>query len=137
MLRKIWKAVLSLFRRQAETKEEDEATTHICRRIALLTAGLKPYRRRTPEVKRIKVESFTDAYRFLLMLCDKPDFSFHRRRGHLLYVVILPGNAGTLELTDKVRGADKSVVAILRLDIPACRSEVKEIRFIVNNPKKN
>lgn len=137
MLRKIWKAVLSLFRRQAEKKNEDEETQLVCRRITLLTSGLKPYRRRTPEVKRMKVESFTDAYRFLLMLCDKPDFFFHPKGGHLFYMVILPGNAGTLELTDKVRGADKSVVAILRLDIPACRSEVKEIRFIVNNPKKN
>lgn len=136
MFGKIRKAVVSLFRRQEETKEEDEATRHICRRIDLLTAGLKPYRRRTPAVKRMKVESFTDAYRFLLMLCGKPDFSFHRKGGHLFYMVILPGNAGTLELTDKVRGWDKSVVAILKLHLPACRSEVKEIRFIVNNSKK-
>lgn len=137
MLRKIWKAVLSLFRRQEETKGGDEVTEFICRRIALLISPLKPYRRRTPEVKRMKVESFTDAYRFLLMLCGKPDFSFHRKGGHLFYMVILPGNAGTLELTDKVCGWDKSVVAILKLDILTCRSEVKEIRFIVNNSKNN
>lgn len=146
MFGKIRKAVGSLFRRQEKTGGQEETDGQeetrdenklICRRIDLLTAGLKPYRRRTPQVKRMKVESFTDAYRFLLMLCDKPDFSFHRKGGHLFYVVILPGNAGTLELTDKVRGWDKTAVAILKLHIPACRSEVKEIRFIVNNSKKN
>lgn len=168
MFRKIYEAVLSLFRRRkkAEKKEEEVASAataenlpaseeSLCaedgteagvwdreisllrRRVTLLTSGLKPYRRRMPEVKCMKVDGFTDAYRFMLMLCGKPDFSLRRRGRHFLYVVILPGNAGTLELTDKVRGTDKRVAAVLRLNIPACRCEVKEIRFIVTNSKKN
>lgn len=120
----------------AETDVWNKEISLLRRRITLLTSGLKPYRRRMPGVKCMKVDGFTDAYRFMLMLCGKPDFSLKRRGRHFLYVVILPGNAGTLELTDKIRGADKRVAAILRLNISAYNCEVKEIRFIVTNSKK-
>lgn len=166
MFRKIYKVILSLFRRQKRTEkkkeeialaataeslpgseeslcEDDSAEADVWnkeisllpRRITLLTSGLKPYRRRMPGVKCMKVDGFTDAYHFMLMLCGKLDFLLKRRGRHFLYVVILPRNAGTLQLTDKIRGADKRVAAILRLNIPAYNCEVKEIRFIVTNSK--
>lgn len=145
MFRKIWQTVLSWFRRRkkpervssatqtptveaVESPEADKEVAHALRRILLLTSGLKPYRHSTPSVRRMEVDGFTDAYRFMLRLCGSSDFSMGWKGGHILYTATLSGNAGRLELSDKPCGVNRRVVAVLKLDTPAI--EVKEIRFI-------
>lgn len=163
MLKRIWNVILSLFRRRKRQEQEEKtpfveidrsdteapestdavpegsadagvpALTGDDRRIALLTSGLKPYRRRMPEVRRVEVDGFTDAYRFWLRLCGRHSFSCKCSGGHVRYNATTGGKPGTMELTDKTGSSD--TVAVLRIGGTASGGQVREIRFIVSNKK--
>lgn len=144
MLRDIWSTVLSWFQWRKKPEGASDVTqtvntgelpeaTHALRHILLLTSKLKPYRRRTPSVRYMEVDGFNDAYRFMLKLCGSSDLSMDWKGGHILYTATLPGDAGTLELSDKPCGINRQVVAVLKLNVPVI--EMKEIRFI-NKQKK-
>lgn len=158
MLKRIWNALLSLFRkrkppqappdtwesgtgysRHAEAAPDESAdeypfvSTDDDRRVALLTSRLKPYRRRRPEVRKMEVEDFTEAYRFWQRMCGPRGFTYRCSGGHFRYRTTMHGATGTMELTDKT-GRD-SVVAVLRIGGIVPGGQVKEIKFIVSNHK--
>lgn len=140
MLKRIWKALLQLFDRKERRKtsatqaETPPGLPDENRRIRLLTSGLKPYRRTTPEIKRKEVADFGEAYRFWIRLCGTHAFTCGYRGGHLVYKATLQEAAGTLELIDrKVR---KDTVATIRISGSVAHGLTKEIRFILSNEKK-
>lgn len=103
------------------------------RRIELLTSGLKPYRRRTPEIRKKEVAGFGEAYRFWLRMCGTHIFTCERQGGYLIYRATLQEADRILELTD-MRGR-KGMVATVRICGRIPEGQVKEIKFIVLNKK--
>ncbi len=103
----------------------------VCR-IRLLVSPLKVYKRRTKEVRCVYVNDFCDAYRFLVRMCDTRLMTSVRRCSHTRYTVVLPADAGRLELTDKCRHSDRRTVAELLVDVPALQDTVNKIIFMSN-----
>lgn len=142
MWKKIWQAILSLFRRRKGKQEEayadDFPATEVCpsdneaesiiSRTILLTSTLRTHRKWQPGTKYMKVAGFAEAYLFFIRLCARPDMPLHRKGGHLYYTATLPYKCGSVELTDK-SGMNRKTVAVMRLDIPAL-PEMREIRFV-------
>ncbi|WP_418816081.1 hypothetical protein [Paraprevotella clara] len=148
MLRRIWRAILTLFRGKRQGTTERDATpgreetvsvpvppAPVMRRLALLASELKPYGRRMPEVRKMKVDGFTDAYRFWIRLCGQYGFSCTCSAGSVRYVCVLPDQTAVFEFTCKP-SAHGRVLAVIRVNAPVHDGQVKEIRFIVTDKKR-
>ena len=104
------------------------------RRLALLTSGLKPCRHDRPQVRRMEVGGFGEAYRFWVRLCGQAGFSSVCSGGHMRCVAHLDGQGGTLEFADKTSCCHDRV-AVIRINAPVPEGQAKEIVFIVSNKK--
>ncbi|SEF52957.1 hypothetical protein [Parabacteroides chinchillae] len=86
--------------------------------------------KRHPEIRIIKVSSFTDAYLFFLRMCDQRLLETRKAADYLYYSVTFPNGKGYIELSDKVGNIHKNTVAILKVKIPDLKPIFSEIRFI-------
>lgn len=89
--------------------------------------GIRHRKGYAPGVWVKEADSFIDAYRLMLRICDPESITTIRRSGHVRYKVVLPNNEGKVLLSEKV-GNRRNTIAVMRfsvLKIP----ELKEIRF--------
>lgn len=164
MLKRIWRAFLALFRRRGQDRhdstivavsdaeqaplesddgyvpEEDgigasQTVSPEMRRLALLTSGLKPCRPGAPQVRRMEVGGFSEAYRFWVRLCGQSGFSSVCSGGRIRCVSHINGQAGTLEFADKT-SCCRDKVAVIRINAPVPEGQAKEIVFMVSNKKR-
>lgn len=146
MFRKIWQTIQSLlgwFRKRHPGKtvltetDNDYSTCRVnqqpvsapLRRLSLLTSGLKPYHNKSKETRVMCVEQFTDAYRFMLLLCGDSTVSLRQKGGYMCYNAELPG-IGTLTLAEKHSTVNKAIVAALTFSTSVPGYGIKEIKFI-------
>ena len=108
-----------------------ETFSYPSRRLFLLTSKLKPYHNRNREIRAMRVEQFTDAYRFMLLLCGGATVSAGHKGGHLCYNAGLPG-MGVLELVEKSSAVSRDTVAVLTFSTVVPGIGIKEIKFIRN-----
>lgn len=145
MLKKIWRAILALFQgkkrgipeRNAASGGEGAVSVPVpsapeMRRLTLLASELRPYSRRMPGIRKMKVGGFTDAYRFWVRLCGQCGFSCICSAGGVRYV---SGPSVLFEFTCKPSTHGK-VLAVIRVNAPVPDGQVKEIRFIVTDKKR-
>lgn len=146
MFRKIWQTIQSLFgwfkKRHPEKtvltetgndygtcRADQQPAFAPLRRLSLLTTELKPYHNKNKETRVMCVEQFTDAYRFMLLLCGGSMISLRQKEGYMCYNAELPG-IGTLTLAEKNSTVNKAIVAALTFDTTVPGYGIKEIRFI-------
>lgn len=109
--------------------------TPTIRRLALLTSHLRPYYYKRPEVKRMRVSGFAEAYGFWIRLCGQEGFTSVYSGGYLHCISNLNGQDGTLEFFDRSSCCcDK--IAIIRINVSVPEGQTKEILFIVSNKKQ-
>lgn len=157
MLKRIWKAILAMFRGKKHGVESGKDTNRIkgtsrtgntyaqveamtgtmpfapeIHRLALLASGLKPYSHRMPWVRRMKVGGFNDAYRFWIRLCGQTGFSCVCSAGCVRYESAHPGKFPVFEFIGR-SSVHGGVLAVIRVNAPVPDGQAKEIRFIVTN----
>lgn len=132
MFKKIIRAIKSFFASRRKARQKRKMTKEV-QRIAWCVDGLSIYRRRSQEVRSVKAETFCDAYRFFLRMCDCTEIRHQRCGGYSVFFTTLPDGAGTVELTDRCRGFDERVVAEMSISVPALLPQVSKIKFISTN----
>lgn len=95
----------------------------------LLDASLKVDSARHPDIRVVTVDSFVDAYRHFISMCDQKRFTYRYGGGHYYYTVTLPAGYGRLVLTDNVGFRRDGAVAVLRVEVAEIMPLVKEIRY--------
>lgn len=157
MLKRIWKGISSLFQRFKKKLKPDRRYNHksetysaekgtllhdahkpnvqskpetvfLTSRILALTSHLPPYRKKDPNIKRMRVHNFIDAYRFFIRICAKPDMPIHRKAGRTYYKATWPELKSDIILTE-YNGTNNKIIAIMRVSIPGFTT-IREIRFI-------
>ncbi len=95
----------------------------------LLDASLKVDSARRPDIRVVAVDSFVDAYRHFISMCDQKRFTYRYGAGYYYYTVTLPAGYGQLVLTDNVGFRRDGAVAVLRIEVEWIKPLVREIRY--------
>lgn len=90
-------------------------------------------RRGVPGVWQMKADNFADAYRMLLKICNPKCIKTIRQAGHVRYKAVLPGDEGTVLLSDRV-GNRRNAVAVMTFSVGRL-PEIREIRFCLPEKK--
>lgn len=103
------------------------------RRIRRVMSASKVRKRRggVSGIWQARAQDYSDAYRFLLILCDPSLVKMERRGGHVCHKAVFPDGAGSILLSEKV-GVRRDALAVMRLNVDGL-PDVREIRFCTRN----
>lgn len=96
-------------------------------RKVLSTSGMRQKQGFAPGIWSIKANSFTDAYRLLLLLGRQDGLTCMKIGGHIRYHMLLPDDSGYIILSDRV-GHRSNTLAVMLFYVDMI-PEIKEIRF--------
>ncbi len=96
-------------------------------RKVLSTSRMRQKRGFAPGIWNIKADSFTDAYRLLLLLGRQEGLTYIKIGGHICYRMLLPDDSGYIILSDSV-GHRSNTLAVMSFYVDMI-PEIKEIRF--------
>lgn len=85
---------------------------------------------RHPDIRRIYVKSFSEAYCFFLRLCDQRQIAVRQAAGSLHYEVQLSDKTVIFDLTDKIHGKAPGTLAVLKINTEETDMPIKEIEFV-------
>ncbi len=100
-------------------------------RSVLSCSGVRQRKGSAQGVWTVKAKSFTDAYRFLLRMCDPSLVRTVRQAGYVKYRAELPGGEGSILLSDRV-GKRKNTLAVMTFRVRSM-PEIRELRFCMRS----
>jgi len=96
-------------------------------RLAFELSGVRRLKSRKPGIWSVGAESFADAYRFMLLICDIGRIGRVKGAGCVRYAVSLQGGEGRIVLSESA-GNGGNTLAVMTFDIEKL-PDVKELRF--------
>ncbi len=96
-------------------------------RRVLSKSGMRQKQGYAPGIWSIKADSFTDAYRLLLLLGRQEGLTCIKIGGHICYRMLLPDDSGYIILSDRV-GHRSNTLAVMSFYVDMI-PVIKEIRF--------
>ncbi len=96
-------------------------------RRVLSKSGMRQKQGYAPGIWSIKADSFTDAYRLLLLLGRQDGLTSMKIGGHTLYRMLLSDDSGYIILSDRV-GHRSNTLAVMLFYVDMIH-DIKEIRF--------
>lgn len=98
----------------------------------------RPCNHRRPDIRRIEVNSFTEAYCFFLRLCDQRQIVFRQAAGYFHYELKYSDKTVIFDLTDKIGGKPQGTLAVLMINEEEIDMPMTEIEFVqLKNKDKN
>lgn len=92
----------------------------------------KPFGRH-PEIRIVYVNNFVESFLFFLRLCDQRLLTYRQTGGHLDCTAAFPDGNGSLTFTDRATCRNKSVIAVLKVEISGLHPRLSEIRFEIKH----